>query len=122
MSYVLQNDDGQIAEAHSISAGLDYPGVGPEHAYYKEQGRFQYESVTDAEALDAFGDTDAARGHHARARVGARGLGDAGGRRREKARASSSSPSGRGDKGRPHGRGGARGIRLTQGRGGGGRR
>jgi tryptophan synthase beta chain len=55
MSYVLQNDDGQIAEAHSISAGLDYPGVGPEHAYYKEQGRFQYESVTDAEALDAFG-------------------------------------------------------------------
>ncbi len=55
MSYVLQNDDGQIAEAHSISAGLDYPGVGPEHAYYKEQCRFQYESVTDAEALDAFG-------------------------------------------------------------------
>ncbi len=55
MSYVLQNDDGQIAEAHSISAGLDYPGVGPEHAYYKEQGRFEYESVTDAEALDAFG-------------------------------------------------------------------
>jgi tryptophan synthase beta chain len=54
MSYVLQNDDGQIAEAHSISAGLDYPGVGPEHAYYKELGRFQYESATDAEALDAF--------------------------------------------------------------------
>ena len=54
MSYVLQNDDGQIAEAHSISAGLDYPGVGPEHAYYKELGRFQYASVTDAEALDAF--------------------------------------------------------------------
>jgi tryptophan synthase beta chain len=55
MSYVLQNDDGQIAEAHSISAGLDYPGSGPEHAYYKEKGRFQYESATDAEALDAFG-------------------------------------------------------------------
>ena len=54
MSYVLQNDDGQIAEAHSISAGLDYPGSGPEHAYYKEQGRFEYESVTDAEALEAF--------------------------------------------------------------------
>jgi tryptophan synthase beta chain len=54
MSYVLQNDDGQIAEAHSISAGLDYPGVGPEHAYYKELGRFEYASVTDAEALDAF--------------------------------------------------------------------
>jgi tryptophan synthase beta chain len=54
MSYVLQNDDGQIAEAHSISAGLDYPGVGPEHAYYKELGRFQYASVTDAEALEGF--------------------------------------------------------------------
>jgi tryptophan synthase beta chain len=54
MSYVLQNDDGQIAEAHSISAGLDYPGVGPEHAYYKDLGRFEYASVTDAEALDAF--------------------------------------------------------------------
>ena len=54
MSYVLQNDDGQIAEAHSISAGLDYPGVGPEHSYYKEMGRFQYASVTDAEALEAF--------------------------------------------------------------------
>jgi tryptophan synthase beta chain len=54
MSYVLQNDDGQITEAHSISAGLDYPGSGPEHAYYKEQGRFEYESVTDAEALAAF--------------------------------------------------------------------
>ncbi len=54
MSYLLQNDDGQISEAHSISAGLDYPGVGPEHAYYKEQGRFEYESATDAEALDAF--------------------------------------------------------------------
>jgi tryptophan synthase beta chain len=54
MSYVLQNDDGQVAEAHSISAGLDYPGVGPEHAYYKELGRFEYAAVTDAEALEAF--------------------------------------------------------------------
>ena len=54
MSYVLQNDDGQIAEAHSISAGLDYPGSGPEHAYYKERGRFEYASATDAEALEAF--------------------------------------------------------------------
>jgi len=54
MSYVLQNDDGQIAEAHSISAGLDYPGVGPEHAYYKDLGRFEYASVTDREALEAF--------------------------------------------------------------------
>jgi tryptophan synthase beta chain len=54
MSYVLQGDDGQIATAHSISAGLDYPGVGPEHSYYKEAGRFDYASVTDAEALEAF--------------------------------------------------------------------
>ena len=54
MSYVLQNDDGQIREAHSISAGLDYPGVGPEHAYYKDLGRFEYTSATDAEALEAF--------------------------------------------------------------------
>ncbi len=54
MSYVLQNDDGQVAEAHSISAGLDYPGVGPEHAYYKDAGRFEYVSVTDKEALEGF--------------------------------------------------------------------
>ena len=54
MSYLLQNDDGQVAEAHSISAGLDYPGVGPEHAYYKDLGRFEYVSATDAEALEAF--------------------------------------------------------------------
>ncbi len=54
MSYVLQNDDGQVAEAHSISAGLDYPGVGPEHSYYKDTGRFEYVSVTDDEALEGF--------------------------------------------------------------------
>jgi tryptophan synthase beta chain len=54
MSYVLQNDDGQVAEAHSISAGLDYPGVGPEHSYYKDAGRFEYTSVTDQEALEGF--------------------------------------------------------------------
>jgi tryptophan synthase beta chain len=54
MSYLLQNDDGQVTEAHSISAGLDYPGVGPEHAYYKDAGRFEYEAITDMEALEAF--------------------------------------------------------------------
>ncbi len=53
-SYVLQDDDGQIFEAHSISAGLDYPGVGPEHSFYKETGRAEYLAATDAEALDAF--------------------------------------------------------------------
>lgn len=53
-TYLLQNDDGQITEAHSISAGLDYPGIGPEHAWLKDQGRVQYVSVTDDEALEAF--------------------------------------------------------------------
>ncbi|MFI9009771.1 tryptophan synthase subunit beta [Actinosynnema sp. NPDC053489] len=54
MSYVLQDDDGQIAEAHSISAGLDYPGVGPEHAFLKDSGRAEYRPVTDAQAMEAF--------------------------------------------------------------------
>jgi tryptophan synthase beta chain len=54
MSYLLQDEDGQILEAHSISAGLDYPGIGPEHAYLKEIGAAKYESITDKEALDAF--------------------------------------------------------------------
>ncbi|WP_425230083.1 tryptophan synthase subunit beta [Sphingomonas sp.] len=53
-TYLLQDEDGQIAEAHSISAGLDYPGIGPEHAWLKEIGRVDYDSATDAEALDAF--------------------------------------------------------------------
>lgn len=52
-SYVLQDDDGQITPAHSISAGLDYPGVGPEHSFYAESGRAKYVSITDDEALDA---------------------------------------------------------------------
>jgi tryptophan synthase beta chain len=52
-SYVLCDDDGQIAEAHSISAGLDYPGVGPEHSYLRDTGRAEYLSATDQEALDA---------------------------------------------------------------------
>jgi tryptophan synthase beta chain len=54
MSYLLQDDDGQILEAYSISAGLDYPGIGPEHAYLKDLGRARYENITDKEALDAF--------------------------------------------------------------------
>ncbi|MEU4763034.1 tryptophan synthase subunit beta [Actinosynnema sp. NPDC023794] len=54
MSYVLQDSDGQIAEAHSISAGLDYPGVGPEHAFLKDSGRAEYRPVTDAQAMEAF--------------------------------------------------------------------
>jgi len=53
-SYLLQDRDGQILEAHSISAGLDYPGVGPEHAWLKDQGRVQYFSASDKDALEAF--------------------------------------------------------------------
>jgi tryptophan synthase beta chain len=53
-TYLLQDEDGQITEAHSISAGLDYPGIGPEHAWLRDIGRVEYTSVTDAEALDAF--------------------------------------------------------------------
>ncbi len=54
LSYLLQNADGQVAPAHSVSAGLDYPGVGPEHAYLRETGRAAYVTVTDSEALAAF--------------------------------------------------------------------
>ncbi|MBU1862803.1 MAG: tryptophan synthase subunit beta, partial [Candidatus Omnitrophica bacterium] len=53
-SFVLQNNDGQIQLAHSISAGLDYPGVGPEHSYLKESGRVRYVAVSDKEALRGF--------------------------------------------------------------------
>jgi len=53
-SAIMQDEDGQILEAHSISAGLDYPGTGPEHAYLRDSGRARYEAVSDAEALDAF--------------------------------------------------------------------
>ncbi|MBD0321281.1 MAG: tryptophan synthase subunit beta, partial [Gemmatimonadetes bacterium] len=55
LSYLLQDDAGQVAPAHSVSAGLDYPGVGPEHASLKDAGRATYAAVTDREALDAFG-------------------------------------------------------------------
>jgi tryptophan synthase beta chain len=54
LGYLLQDEDGQVIPAHSISAGLDYPGVGPEHSYLKHTGRVTYEAVTDQEALEAF--------------------------------------------------------------------
>jgi tryptophan synthase beta chain len=54
MSYLLQDENGQVLEAHSISAGLDYPGVGPEHSYLKDSGRAQYVNVTDTQALEGF--------------------------------------------------------------------
>ncbi len=61
-SYVLQSAEGQVLETHSISAGLDYPGVGPEHAYLKESGRVSYVSVRDGEALESFFDFARAEG------------------------------------------------------------
>jgi tryptophan synthase beta chain len=53
-TYLLQDEDGQIRDAHSISAGLDYPGIGPEHAWLHDLGRIEYVSITDHEALGAF--------------------------------------------------------------------
>src|SRR6185312_2942701 len=53
-TYLLQDEDGQIVDAHSISAGLDYPGIGPEHAWLHDQGRIDYVAITDEEALAAF--------------------------------------------------------------------
>ncbi|WP_139904850.1 tryptophan synthase subunit beta [Clostridium thermarum] len=62
MTYVLQDEDGQILEAHSISAGLDYPGIGPEHAYLKDIGRAEYDAVTDEEAVKAFKELSSTEG------------------------------------------------------------
>ena len=67
-SYLLQDAWGQVAEAHSISAGLDYPGVGPEHSWLKDSGRAAYAAATDDEALAAFRTLSRARGHHPGAR------------------------------------------------------
>jgi len=53
-TYILQDENGQIREAYSIAAGLDYPGVGPEHSYFHQTGRVNYVTVTDEEAIDAF--------------------------------------------------------------------
>ena len=54
VTYLMQDEDGQTIESHSISAGLDYPGVGPEHSYLSDLGRVSYQPVTDTEAMDAF--------------------------------------------------------------------
>ena len=71
-SYVLQDPDGQIALTHSVSAGLDYPAIGPEHASLHDQGRAEYVSASDQEALDALSQAGADGGHHSRPGVGAR--------------------------------------------------
>ena len=76
-TYLLQTDDGQIIDAHSISAGLDYPGIGPEHSFLRDTGRAEYLTCTDDEALEAFqlctrleGIIPALEPSHALARVG----------------------------------------------------
>ena len=74
-SSILADEDGQIADAHSISAGLDYPGVGPEHAWLRDTGRAEYLPCTDEEALDGVRAALADRGDHPRARVLARARG-----------------------------------------------
>ena len=72
-SAIMQDEDGQILEAHSISAGLDYPGTGPEHAYLRDTGRARYVAVTDDEALAALRARLRAGGDHPGARVLPRG-------------------------------------------------
>ncbi len=72
-TYLLQDANGQIIETHSVSAGLDYPGVGPEHAWLKDTRRAEYVSITDDEALKALQRPVPARRHHPRAGIGARG-------------------------------------------------
>ena len=70
-TYLLQDEDGQITEGHSISAGLDYPGIGPEHSWLHDVGRVEYVSATDNEALDAFQLCSRTGGHHPGAGAGA---------------------------------------------------
>ncbi len=86
-TYLLQDELGQIRSAHSISAGLDYPGVGPEHGYLRDSGRATYVAVTDDEAVDGAAAARRARGHHPGARERARG------RARDPARADAATPS-----------------------------
>ena len=79
-SYLMQDEFGQVLEAQSISAGLDYPGVGPEHAHLADIGRATYHPVTDGEVLARLRGAVPHRGHHPGARAGARpGVGAAGG-------------------------------------------
>ena len=68
-SYVMQDEDGQTCDVHSISAGLDYPGVGPEHSYWKDPGRVEYTNCLDQEALHAFDLLARVRGNPARPRI-----------------------------------------------------
>ena len=74
-SYVLQDEAGQISATHSVSAGLDYPSIGPEHAWLKDTGRAEYVSASDKEALDGLHRAGANRGHHSRAGIRPRGGG-----------------------------------------------
>ena len=101
-SMLLQNEDGQIQETHSVSAGLDYPGVGPEHALLHAIGRVRYETASDAEALAAVRSAERVRGHPAGAsRARMRSPARSAGRARIRAARSWSCLSGRGDKDMP---------------------
>ena len=94
----MQDEYGQVLEAESISAGLDYPGIGPEHAHLADIGRARYEKVTDAEVIEAFQLLSRTEGHHpgprARARLGV----DVAGSRRAGRQDRAAQPVGRGDK------------------------
>ena len=99
-TFVLQDEDGQTIESHSISAGLDYPGVGPEHSWLASIGRAEYIPATDDEAMQALRLLSRDRGHHPGDRVGARPRGRAAHRPRARARTPILAVclSGRGDK------------------------
>ena len=97
-SAIMQDEDGQITEAHSISAGLDYPGSGPEHAWLRDSGRARYVAVTDAAGARRVPPARRARGHHPGARVLARGRLGARRARRATATLDLVCLSGRGDK------------------------
>ena len=99
-TFVLQDEDGNIELTHSISAGLDYAAVGPEHAWLRAIGRAEYAYVTDDEALDGVSDAGAARRHPAGARIGARdrARADAGAASSGRTRSMLVNLSGRGDK------------------------
>ncbi len=99
-SYLLQDEYGQVLEAESISAGLDYPGVGPEHAHLASVGRARYESVTDDDVIEAFQLLVAHRGHHPRPRTGARAGVDREGARRAAGPGRVAEPVGPGRQGR----------------------
>ncbi len=113
-SAIMQDEEGQITEAHSISAGLDYPGVGPEHAWLRDSGRARYEAVTDEQAVAAFRRHGRAGGDHPGARVLTRGRLGAGQRAGRRGCARADLPLGPRRQG-PRRGAGARGVSVATG-------